>query len=466
MASVIIVLALAGCAAVGPDYVRVGPQALKQWHTGLHGGLTAVSLEPETLAHWWIALNDAKLSSLEERAVKGNLDLKDARARVREARARRGISRANLFPTLDITGSATKSRSSENSGTGNERELYSAGFDARWELDVFGGVRRSIEASDADLQAGREDLHDVLISLMAETGLNYIEVRTYQTRLHVALANLDTQQETYRLIKSRYKAGLSDELEVQQARYNLESTRSQIPTLRAGLEEALNRLAILLGQPPGAVHDELEVRQPIPVTPLTVAVGIPADVLRRRPDIRAAERKLAAQTARVGVATADLYPKFTLNGSIGLESLDLEDFFTTASRSWNVGPSFSWNIFDASAIRQNIEVQSAMQEQALIQYESAVLSALEEVENALVAYAEEQNRRQSLKAATDAAQLAVQLAQDQYKAGLIDFSDVLDAQRSLLSFEDRLAESDGTVTSNLVRLYKALGGGWDFPDTT
>jgi len=466
MASVIIVLALAGCAAVGPDYVRVGPQALKQWHTGLHGGLTAVSLEPETLAHWWIALNDAKLSSLEERAVKGNLDLKDARARVREARARRGISRANLFPTLDITGSATKSRSSENSGTGNERELYSAGFDARWELDVFGGVRRSIEASDADLQAGREDLHDVLISLMAETGLNYIEVRTYQTRLHVALANLDTQQETYRLIKSRYKAGLSDELEVQQARYNLESTRSQIPTLRAGLEEALNRLAILLGQPPGAVHDELEVRQPIPVTPLTVAVGIPADVLRRRPDIRAAERKLAAQTARVGVATADLYPKFTLNGSIGLESLDLEDFFTTASRSWNVGPSFSWNIFDAGAIRQNIEVQSAMQEQALIQYESAVLSALEEVENALVAYAEEQNRRQSLKAATDAAQLAVQLAQDQYKAGLIDFSDVLDAQRSLLSFEDHLAESDGTVTSNLVRLYKALGGGWDFPDTT
>ena len=450
MASVIIVLALAGCAAVGPDYVRVGPQALKQWHTGLHGGLTAVSLEPETLAHWWIALNDAKLSSLEERAVKGNLDLKDARARVREARARRGISRANLFPTLDITGSATKSLSGP----------------ALHELDVFGGVRRSIEASDADLQAGREDLHDVLISLMAETGLNYIEVRTYQTRLHVALANLDTQQETYRLIKSRYKAGLSDELEVQQARYNLESTRSQIPTLRAGLEEALNRLAILLGQPPGAVHDELEVRQPIPVTPLTVAVGIPADVLRRRPDIRAAERKLAAQTARVGVASADLYPKFTLNGSIGLESLDLEDFFTTASRSWNVGPSFSWNIFDAGAIRQNIEVQSAMQEQALIQYESAVLSALEEVENALVAYAEEQNRRQSLKAATDAAQLAVQLAQDQYKAGLIDFSDVLDAQRSLLSFEDHLAESDGTVTSNLVRLYKALGGGWDFPDTT
>jgi len=466
MASAIIVLALAGCAAVGPDYVRVGPRAPEQWHTGLHGGLTAVSLEPETLAHWWIALNDAKLSSLEERAVKGNLDLKDARARVREARARRGISRANLFPTLDITGSATKSRSSENSGTGNERELYSAGFDARWELDVFGGVRRSIEASDADLQAGREDLHDVLISLMAETGLNYIEVRTYQTRLHVALANLDTQQETYRLIKSRYEAGLSDELEVQQARYNLESTRSQIPTLRAGLEEALNRLAILLGQPPGAVHDELEIRQPIPVTPLTVAVGIPADVLRRRPDIRAAERKLAAQTARVGVATADLYPKFTLNGSIGLESLDLEDFFTTASRSWNVGPSFSWNIFDAGAIRQNIEVQSAMQEQALIQYESAVLSALEEVENALVAYAEEQNRRQSLKAATDAAQLAVQLAQDQYKAGLIDFSDVLDTQRSLLSFEDNLAESDGTVTSNLVRLYKALGGGWDFPDTT
>lgn len=449
-----------GCAAVGPNYVPVEIKAAETWHSDLAGGLTDKTASPAILATWWKTLNDPVLSSLMDRAVANNLDLKEARARVRESRARRGISRAALFPAIDATGSVTKSRSSENKGSGDEIELYSAGFDAGWELDVFGGLQRSIEASDADLQASAEDLHNVLVSLLAEVALNYIDTRTYQTRLAVANTNLDVQQETYRLIQSRYQAGLGDELAVQQARYNLENTRSQIPALRTGLEKTRNRLAVLLGQTPGAVHAELKEHKPIPVPPLEVAVGVPANTLRHRPDIRMAERELAAQTARVGVATADLYPKFTLIGSIGLESLSSGDFLNAASRSWNIGPGFSWNIFDAGAIRQNIQVQSALQEQSLIQYESTVLGALEEVENALIAYAEEQQRRQALKAGTDAAQLAAQLAQDQYKAGLVDFSNVLDAQRSLLSFEDELAQSDGTVTSNLVRLYKALGGGW------
>jgi multidrug efflux system outer membrane protein len=278
-------------------------------------------------------------------------------------------------------------------------------------------------------------------------------------RLAVAEANLQAQSETYQLAQWRYEAGLSDELTVQQARYNLENTRSQIPTLRTGLEEAMNRIAVLLGEQPGKLHAELEKREPIPVTPLNVAVGVPADLLRRRPDVRQAERQLAAQTARIGVATADLYPKFTLSGSIGLEALSLNNL---SSGIWTLsgGPRISWAIFKAGAIRQNIEVQSALQEQYLIAYETAVLSALEEVENALVAYAEEQQRRQSLSEATQAAQKAVELAQHKYQAGLTDFSNVLDAQRSLLSFQDQLAQSDGTVTSNLVRLYKALGGGW------
>jgi NodT family efflux transporter outer membrane factor (OMF) lipoprotein len=216
----------------------------------------------------------------------------------------------------------------------------------------------------------------------------------------------------------------------------------------------------LLGVPPGTVHGELAEPRPIPVTPLEVAVGVPADTLRQRPDVRQAERELAAQTARIGVATADLYPKFSLSGSIGLEALSFGNLFLASSRNYSVGSHISWPIFDAGAIRQNIEVQSALQEQALIQYEAAVLSALEEVENALVAYANEQVRRQSLLEATQAAERAIDLARDKYASGLVDFQVVLDAERSLLSLQDNLAQSDGTVTTNLITLYKVLGGGW------
>ncbi len=446
-----------GCATVGPDYVPAEIETAEVWNSALDGGLTGIEPSPSTLAAWWKTLDDPILSSLIDRAVAGNPDFKEARARIRESRARRGIDRASLFPVVDAAGSVTRSG-------GDTDRLYSAGLDASWELDIFGGSRRTIEASSADLEASIEDLNDVLVSLLAEVALNYIDVRAYQARLEIAGANLAAQQETCRLVQSRYQAGLSDELDLQQALYALESVRSQLPSLRTGLEEAMNRLAVLLGQSPGAVHSELKTLRPIPVTPLEIAVGVPADTLRQRPDIRMAERELAAQTARVGVATADLYPKFTLTGSIGLESVSMGDFLTTAGRMWSIGPGFSWNIFDAGAIRQNIEVQSALQDQALIQYESAILDALEEVENALTAYAEEQQHRETLIASTDAARKAFRLAQDRYESGLVDFSTVLETQRSLLSFEDERAQSDGTVVSNLVRLYKALGGGWSAMD--
>jgi len=455
-----IVFFLAGCAAVGPDYSQTEPDAPEEWHTELEGGLITGEFDPETLAHWWTIMNDPKLSKLEELAIKGNLDLKEARARIREARARRGITSANLFPTLDAKASANNYRTSENSSTGDEENLYSAGFDAGWELDVFGGVRRSVEAADANLQAAHEDLSNVLVSLMAEVAMNYLEVRTYQARLTVNEDNIKIQKKTYGLNLSRYTAGIIDDLAVQQSLYNLELTRSKIPTLQTGLEEAKNRLAVLLGKNPGAVHKELAERKPVPVLPANVAVGIPADTMRNRPDIRRAERRLAAGTAMIGVATADLYPKFRLNGTIGLESISTGNFLTQESRTWSIGPSISWNIFHAGAIRQNIKVQSALQEQALIQYESVLLTAQEEVENVLVAYAKEQLRRKSLVTATSAARRADYLAMEQFQAGLVDFSNVLDAQRSLLFFQDELARSDGAVMSNLVRLYKALGGGW------
>jgi NodT family efflux transporter outer membrane factor (OMF) lipoprotein len=453
-------LIIAGCAAVGPDYARVEPDVPQQWHTQLQGGLIPGVLKPETQGRWWRSLNDAQLSSLEERAVTGNLDLKIAQARIREARALRGISKADLFPTLNASAFGTNYRSSKSSSSFEENKLYSVGFDAGWELDVFGGVRRSVEAAQATLEATQEDLYDVLVSLLAEVALNYVEVRTFQTALTVTESNIKSQEETYELNRSRYRAGIINELAVQQSLYNLERTRSLIPALQTGLEAAKNRLAVLLGEKPGAVHEELAERKPIPVPPVTVAVGIPAEAMRRRPDIRRAERNLAAQTARIGVATADLYPKFHLMGTIGLESVSTGNLFTADSRTWSITPGVSWNIFHGGAIRQNIRVQSARQEQALIQYEYSVLNAQEEVENVLVAYAKQQRRRESLAAATSAAQRAAQLAQDQYKAGLVDFSNVLDAQRSLLSLQDQLAQSDGAVTSNLIRLYKALGGGW------
>ncbi|MDD4857471.1 MAG: efflux transporter outer membrane subunit [Candidatus Krumholzibacteria bacterium] len=453
-------LMLGGCAIAGRDYVRPETSVSDTWQSSLEGGLTAKEMSPDTLAAWWTTLDEPQLSSLIERAVKGNLDLKQARARIREARARRGAARADYLPTIEAGGSAARSRSGEEIGTGETNEMYTASFDAGWELDIFGGVRRSVEAYTADLQAAREDLRDVLVSLLAEVALNYVDVRTYQTRLTVAEANLESQKETYQLALWRHEAGLSDELAVQQARYNLESTRSQIPTLQTGLEEAMNSIAVLLGEQPGKVHGELAKREPIPVTPLSVAVGVPADVIRRRPDIRKAERQLAAQTARVGVAAADLYPKFNLSGSIGLESLTLGNLFSSGHETSSEGAVISWPIFKGGSIRKNIETQSALQEQYLIAYEAAVLGALEEVENALVAYAKEQERRQALSDATEAARRAVDLAQQEYGAGVADFSDVLDTQRSLLSFQSQLAESEGTVTSNLIRLYKALGGGW------
>jgi len=453
-------LILAACAAVGPNYVPPETESPPAWNSPLQDGLTPVQVDPRLMAKWWTVFHDPVFSDLISQAINGNLDLKQAEARIREARARRGMAKAGFSPTLDSSGTYTESYSNKSSS-----DLYRAGFDAGWELDIFGGVRRSVEAAEDNLQAGIENLRDVIVTLTAETGLNYVEARIFQRRLDVAEANLKAQEETYDLIKTRYQAGLSNELALQQARYNLESTRSQIPTLRSGLAEAKNRLAVLTGKAPGAIDASLSEIRPIPVTPATVAVGIPADMLTRRPDIRQAERELAAQTAQIGVATADLYPRFRLSGTIGLESLKLSDLFKALSRFWNWGPSVSWNVFDAGAIRGNIAVQSALQEQSLINYEKTVLSAYEEVENALTAYAQEQVRREHLQEAVDAARQAQKLSQDQYRVGLVDFITVLEAQRSLLSLEDQLAVSDGAVTSDLVQLYKSLGGGWESAPT-
>lgn len=454
-------IVITGCPAVGPDYVRPDTPSPEKWQADMQNGLKAEDADARGLARWWTTLNDAVLSELIERALAGNLDLKTARARVWEARAQRGVSKSAYFPTLDASGSYLRTFGPESQGYVDETDLSNVSLDAGWELDLFGGTRRSVEAAGADLEASHEALNSTLVSMLAEIALNYIDLRTLQARIALAEASLTAQRQTYQLTRSRFEAGLSNERAYQTARYTLSGIQATIPTLKTGLSGALNRLAVLLGETPGTLDETLGIWQAIPVPPKDVAVGVPADTLRNRPDVRRAERQLAAQTARIGVAKSDLFPKIRLTGSIGYEATESGDLFDQTNHFWYIGPGIQWRIFSGGAILRNIEVQTARQEQTLLNFKSSVLKALEEVENALNAYANEQNRMDALSAAKTAASRAYDLALDQYQAGLVDFDSVLTAQRSLLSFQDQLAVSEGTVTMNLVRLYKSMGGGWN-----
>ncbi len=447
-----------GC-TVGPEYKPVKLNLPNKWYPKkMERGITeSKNLDIQEIAMWWKKLKDPELCKLINMSIKGNLELKEALARLKEARALRAMSKAKLFPYIDIGASATRQRISE---TGKTTELYSLSIDSSWEADIFGGIRRSIQEAEAKLEAAKENIKDVLVSLTAEVAINYIELCTYQARLKAVKANAKAQAEIYKLNLSRYKAGLIDELYVQQSKYILESTKSQIPSLQEEIEKAKNRIAVLLGKRPGDLDTELRNSKPIPLPPIKVVIGIPADTLRNRPDIRRAEMNLIAATAAVGSAKAELYPKFTLSGSIGLESISKGDLFEWASRTWHIATSITWKIFHAGELRQNIKLYTARQEQAFIQYQNLVLEALEEVRNAIIAYIKEQKRCYLLTKAVNAAKKTYELAIDRYKAGLVDFNNVLDAERSLQSLQDQLAQSKGRVITNLIRLYKALGGGW------
>jgi len=449
-----------GCITVGPDYVppEIGPG--ETWDTSLAGGLNAEVPDTQALARWWTVFDDQMLTSLIERALAANLDLREAGARIKEARARRSIARAGLFPSLASSASATRSGSKSSEDGWSESDSFSAAFDVSWELDLFGSVRRSGEAADAEFQASEESFRSVLVSMIAEVALNYIELRTWQARLATTENNLKLQQQTCDLVNVRYQAGLDDDLAVQQALSNLQNTRSQLPDLRTSVHSSLNSLAVLLGQRPGSLDQELTLPRAVPMIPAEVSIDVPAGLLSRRPDIRKAERDLAAQTARVGVATAELYPHILINGSYDLRSSSAGKLFSVNNSSYSFGPRLSWPIFKAGSILKNIEAQSALEEQALLQYEATVLKALEEVENIITAYSEEQNRWDLLNEAVQAVKNTAVLARYKYESGLIDFSSVLEAERSLNSFQDQLVQSEGTIASNLVRLYKALGGGW------
>jgi len=455
---VALLVGLAGCASVGPDYSQPQIGVPAAWQRAGDSGVAAPG--KEDLSRWWERLKDPALSGLIAEAFAGSLDLRGAQARLRQARAARALAGAGQFPTVSASAAARRATSSEQAGSGLTSEFYSAGFDASWELDVFGGVRRGIEAAQADLEAREASLQNTRVSLAAEVALNYIEVRAFQARIASAKANLSSQAETFQLTDWRAQAGLVGALDVEQARTNLEQTRAQVPSLETSLAQAEHRIAVLLGRAPGAVHERLAQQAPIPVLPVGVAVGIPADTLRQRPDVRAAERTLAAETARIGQVEAERYPAFKLSGSIGLEALTFSGLGAAGAAANSLAASVAAVIFDGGRLRQKVAIQSTVAEQALIGYEAAILTALEDVENALVALGKSQQREAALRAAAEAARNAALLAHLRYSSGLIDFQPVLDTERTLLSIEDNLAATQAQSASALIQLYKALGGGW------
>jgi NodT family efflux transporter outer membrane factor (OMF) lipoprotein len=453
-----------GCNAVGPDYEPPQAELPEQWREARESGF---GTGEDPLVSWWSRLGDPVLDSLVERALHQGLDLREALARLREARALRGIAASERFPTVDGILAYERRGESENTPLGQfvpDSDLYSAGFDASWEVDLWGRVARSVEAADADLAASVEDARDVAVSLAAETAVTYVDLRSLQKRVAIARTNIELQEQTLDLVESRFEAGLVGERDVAQAATNVETTRSRLPLIEVALRAAENRLAVLLGLPPGALAPELAEAQPIPVPPVEVAVGVPADLLRRRADVRRAERVLAAETARIGVAKGDLYPRLTLFGSLGLAAESTSDFFENDSGFFSIGPSIRWNLFDGGALRRAVEAQDARAEQALVRWERAVLIALEESENAMTAFLREQARRLALVEAAAQARRAVELAQTQYTEGITDFQAVLISERAATELEDELAQSDGAIATNLIALYKALGGGWEQGD--
>ena len=436
----LVALLLSAC-AVGPDYT-----APRTSVPSAYGELSkdGVARSGAPVAAWWTTFRDPTLDRLIERAVRGNPDLRSAQARVREARAQRGVVAADVYPTVDATGDASRTRASRNvgRGSGGTSNLFRAGFDAAWEIDVFGGVRREVEAADADVAASVEDRRDVLVSLLAEVARNYIDLRGAQRQASIARGNLAAQRETLQLTRTRLDAGLASDLDVARAEALVHTTAATIPTLDAEARQAMHALGVLLGQEPFSLATELAGEAALPGPPPEVPVGLPSDLVRRRPDVRRAERRLAAATARIGVATADLFPRFSLTGALGLASDGLGDLVKRGSRTSSIGGAVSWPILDFGRVESNVAVEDAREEQAVFAYQSAVLTSLREVEDALVAFARERERRVSLTAAEASSRRAADLAGEIWRAGRTDFLSVLDAQRDLLAVQDALVQSD------------------------
>jgi NodT family efflux transporter outer membrane factor (OMF) lipoprotein len=420
---------------------------------------------------WWTSFNDAELDSLIQRAAQSNPDLRAAEARLRQARAVRQMSAADLWPTLDASGSFARAKQSKNqpligslplpANFPFEYSVYQAGFDASWEIDLFGAKRRALEATTAEWEGAIESRNDAMVSLLAEVARNYVELRGGQLRLEISRRNLKLQEEALELTRDRFQTGVANELDVTRAAALLAGLRAAIPPLETGVRASMYALAVLVGREPGELVAELSPYKPVPPAPPQVPIGLPSDLLSRRPDVRRAERQLAAETARIGLAKSDWFPKLSLTGDAGMESVRLGNWFTPGSQFWSLGPTLQWRALDFGRVRAEVRAQTAVQEAALAAYEKAALNSLLEAEGAVVAYAQEQNRHGALAEEVAENRRSLDMANGLYSKGSVNFLDVLDAERSLYQSEDELAVSDQAVSLDLIALYKALGGGWE-----
>ncbi len=450
--------------SVGPDYEAPDIQtpAALGFETGPPTPL------PPT---WWALLEDPLMEELMQRALTNNHDLKIAQARLREARAGRQAAASTNYPTVGASGFAGRQRQSQNSpnipplppGTPFEAEsdLFRTGFDAAWEIDVFGGTRRSIEGADARSEAASARLNEVVRTILAEIALNYVELRGIQERQRTTLKNINIQEDTRAFVENRFQSGLGTELELAQALAQLRTTQAALPGLEAGIRARIYQISTLVGDSPGAWLDTLSAYQPLPDIPTAITRDIPSEVLRRRPDVQGAERTLAAETADIGAAIADFFPKFSLTGGLALESGESSSLFESASQTWSFGPGISWALFQGGRIRANVDAQEAQAEAALAQYEKVVLSVFQEVETVIVEHNRERETSLRLESALNETSRSVELSRVLYEEGLTDFLSVLDAEGRLTLVEDQYTQSKTREWTSLIRLYKALGGGWE-----
>jgi len=454
LASLTAALLLVGCASVGPDYARPALSLPATWQA-------QATQAPAQLTHWWQHTGDDQLTALVEAALTGSPTLGAAEARLRAARAQLRAAGADLGPTIEASGGASRSRGSRETGSsGDARTLYQAGFDARWEADLFGANRRAQEAAEATAESTRYTLADAQATLVAEVVSNYVLFRNTEQRLRIARTNLGAQSETLQITDWRVQAGLSNALTLEQARANRAQTAAQIPALETTLAAYANALAVLSGGAPGSLTQALGEEKPMPDIPVLVSPGIPADLLRQRADLRAAERTLASATAQIGAAEAQRYPSITLSGSLGVEALSFGALGGAESLTRSLAASIAATLFDGGRLVAQVDLQRANRDEALENYRQAVLVALQDVEDALVAVRNGERRVELLSVAAESARNAALLARHQFDAGVADYETVLDTERTRLSAEDSHASAQADLATARIQLIKALGGGW------
>ncbi len=445
---------------VGPNYKRPDARTAEQW---IDAGNPNINNAAPNDAAWWNTLNDPILNTLVYTAYRQNLTLRVAGMRILEARAQRDIAAGNLFPqTQAATGSYMRNNTSKNSpmGYGGNYNEWQVGTNLAWELDFWGRFRRAVESANASLDASVENYDDVLVLLLAEVSQQYVDVRTAEQRLEYARKNVGTQRESLELAGAKFTNGATTQLDVTQGESTLAQTEATIPPLESSRRQAMNQICILMGMPPKDINDLLNGRQPIPSAPPEIALGIPADLVRRRPDIRRAEREVAAQSANIGIATAELYPHLSITGSVYLDAEKFKDLFSSNSFGGSIGPSFNWNILNYGRLVNGIRVQDARFQELAFTYQNTVLKANAEVENGVVKFLNAQRQVRFLAASTRAAEQSVDLVRSQYDAGKTDFNRVLTVEQALTQQQDQLAVAQGNVVQSLVQIYKALGGGW------